>query len=622
MSLLDTPTLDRRLPREIRKSRVHLSHSRSRQFMSLPMASHLHETYQTNSNIQKNEQLEETSPRSGLIRRGNKLAHSRPRLICSLNMHRVASSLIIATLFLTFLAFLTYPQFADVRLPRTFQTTIPIFGRPENLPSTNSETTFSEQNNSDGNIGSQSGRNKSDSSTHEDGKVENNEMVHNHGDDDMKGSITGVQKHEEKSEDKSEQMISKNDNDHISKSVLDKGVAYEPNEDRDLSDTNRDSKEVSAQAVSDSSLEQEKHFSEDSSTITIEQDSIQKQNAKETSKAYTERNNTHESGDFKVFSDPADFSTFSNKTTLNYFHLHKTGGVSFKGRIFRFFFTEGRKKGNGEPVSIVDTCYMSDTRRPEMGIEAEWSCNWAKFEEMSVIEREKIDVIVGHQYWERGAAYWVPNRDLRYFTVMRHPLHRKISFFYHFFVRNAGRSEDAVDIKEVIAFVLGRELPQSTLVRDAGPGYYASRLWSDGWSGFGQQHKFEISEEDADDLIVKSVQKLRRNFVFVGLQSQERASLCMLQKTILEFTRAHGIDALDGIGDIAVPKERMNSGQYPLTAAKLWEMMSPSEREEFKTVERVDLGIYNESVKMFGETVRKFECERFVTNIPEDFTEI
>lgn len=619
MSLLDTPTLDRRLPREHWKPRVHLSHSRSRQFMPLPMASHLHQTI---SNFQKIEQPEETSPRTGLIRRGIKPTHPRPRQICSLNMHRVASSLIIATLFLTVLAFLTYPQFAGVRLPQAFQTAIPIFSRPENSPSTMSGSTSAEQNNNNGNIGTRFNHNESYSSIHDGDKVERSDKIHSLGDDGMKGSATEVQKHEDVLKDKLEQNISENEREYRSKGVFDNDRAREPNEDRDLSDTNRDSKEVSAQAVSASSMEQNNHLSEVSSADMIERDPMRERNEKEISKAYIGGNNTYESGDFKVFSDPADFSTFSNKTTLNYFHLHKTGGVSFKGRIFRFFFTEGRKKGNGEPVNIVDTCYISRTRRPEMGTEAEWSCNWAKFEEMSVLERQKIDVIVGHQYWEQGAAYWVPNRDLRYFTVMRHPLHRKISFFYHFFVRNAGRSEDAVDIKEVIAFVLGHELPQSTLVRDAGPGYYASRLWSDGWSGFGQQHRFEISEKDADDLIVKSVQKLRQNFVFVGLQTQERASLCMLQKTILEFARAHEVGALDGIDDIAAPRERMNTGQYPLTAEKLWELMSPSEREEFKTAERVDLGIYNESVKMFGEMVRRFECESFVTNTPEDLTEI
>lgn len=275
-----------------------------------------------------------------------------------------------------------------------------------------------------------------------------------------------------------------------------------------------------------------------------------------------------------------------------------------------------KRNSRGLKARVVDTCHMSGPARPALGIEAQWSCDWGQIETMSEADRNKIDVIVGHQYWEKGAGYWLPNRDLRYFTVMRHPLHRKVSFFYHFFARNAGRKEDDVSANELIQFMLGRNMPSSPLVRDAGPGYYASRLWSDGMSGYGDYNNFVIADPEA--MVSNSIRRLRRNFVFVGLQTQEEASLCMLRKTVHEFAKAHGFDNMDGLDSIGKPKERLNTGSYALSAKLLWDKMSEEQRREFKEVERVDLAIYREAVKMFHEVAARFGCEHLIVEAKDD----
>lgn len=614
MSSMDTPTTDRRLFREYWKPRVHLSHSKSRQFLSLPMANNLQPFVCTQ---QTYEQTEGTSASVSLLRRGFKSPHHRIRQSCSLNAHRIATSVLIASLILSALAFLSFPRFAQIQLPRAFQSTIPTSGQSQKTNFTFNESTtggnYYGQWNGPRSDGYESDVNGFSDKTRKDGfkdSLDNNKVS---------DAFQEGQSIDERAE--GDELTSRGENGHHPSSIGSEGGQTSSHDNRiDPVPNVRDDKEVSAQ-----SEKEESSNYDNSHGVTTKEESRRDSeaiNSEENETVESDGNGAHPNKNMNVHSDPADFATFTNITTLNYFHLHKTGGVSFKGRIFKFFFTKGRRKRDGEPVRVVDTCYISEVRRPEMGIEAEWSCNWAKLEAMPAEDRQKIDVIVGHQYWEQGAAYWVPNRDLRYFTVMRHPLHRKISFFYHFFVRNAGRSEDSVDAKEVIAFVLGHDLPRSSLVRDAGPGYYASRLWSDGWSGFGKKHRYEIPESDANDLVAKSIQRLRRHFVFVGLQTQEKASLCMLKKTVLEFARAHGVHDLNGIEDIAAPKERMNTGGYALTASKLWEQMSKSEREKFATVERVDLGIYSECLKMFGEMVRKFGCEAFVEDNDEDSIEI
>lgn len=343
--------------------------------------------------------------------------------------------------------------------------------------------------------------------------------------------------------------------------------------------------------------------------------------SEQTSKPPKEASSKHENADNSAPQanqrDPTDFSNFDSNTALNYFHLHKTGGVSFKERLYDFFNLDNKITSLGMRVNVLDTCHMSGPARPALGIEAQWSCDWGSMEPLSEEERNEIDVIIGHQYWEKGAEYWVPNRDLRYFTVMRHPLHRKISFFYHFFVRNAGKKEDSVQFDELIRFVLGKEMPDSPLIRDAGPNYYASRLCSDGFSGF-TADMFKVDERESNEFVRKSIQRLRRNFVFIGLQTQEKASLCMLRKSVAAFSVAHGIEELDGLDLIDKSRERMNSGSYSYTGQVVWDKMSEEERDEFKRVEKVDLAIYKESVKMFNEMVRKFECRHLVTDNEED----
>ncbi|KAI0567810.1 Sulfotransferase [Gracilaria domingensis] len=315
--------------------------------------------------------------------------------------------------------------------------------------------------------------------------------------------------------------------------------------------------------------------------------------------------------------DAADISNFDQTTALNYFHLHKTGGVSFKERLFEFFSLEDKTTPNGEAINILDTCHNSGPARPALGTEAEWSCDWATMEQRSEPERNKIDLILGHQYWEKGAEYWLPKRDLRYFTVMRHPLHRKISFFFHFFVRNIAKKEDDISLDELIPFLLGKSMPDSPLTRDAGPNYYASRLFSDGFSGY-SDYTFVVPKENAEEMVMNSIRRLRRRFVFIGLQTQEKASLCMLKKTVAAFSKARGIQNMSGLDVFEKTRERMNTGSYPLTAKTVWERMSEEQRNEFKAVEKVDLAIYKESVNMFHEMVRRFECRHFVEENDED----
>lgn len=273
---------------------------------------------------------------------------------------------------------------------------------------------------------------------------------------------------------------------------------------------------------------------------------------------------------------------------------------------------------------------------------------------MSAAQRQKTDVIIGHQYWERGAKYYMGDttRKLRYFTVLRHPLHRKISFFFHFFVRNVGRSEKSVSYSELRDFILDRNmkisssssknendntmhakvynmLHTSALMRDAGPAYYASRLESDGIHGFNKRHRYYYHNNTIVDTnkaaIIKAVKhRLSTNFVFIGLQAQEAASLCMLQHTVDALSSQLGVRNRTGIEDIGKVstlgvRKRLNVGDYPINAKQVWSGMTEEERREYEDVEMIDLKIYEEGVALFRKAAHKLGCAHLVEHKDDEY---
>lgn len=161
-------------------------------------------------------------------------------------------------------------------------------------------------------------------------------------------------------------------------------------------------------------------------------------------------------------------------------------------------------------------------------------------------------------------------------------------------------------------------------------------MWSDVWHGFNANH-FDVARAhvvqraqargaigralaDAEVYIVRrSARRLRNRFVFVGLQAQEKASLCMLRRVVQTFPAAHGLpDTTVGLDAVAQQKERLNSGSYELDAAALWQAMTPAERTEYKAVDHVDPQTYKHATALFRETTIKFGCQKYIETTRDD----
>lgn len=307
---------------------------------------------------------------------------------------------------------------------------------------------------------------------------------------------------------------------------------------------------------------------------------------------------------------------FTNHTLLNYFHMHKTGGVTTKVEVFNFI--NGPKNTpllskRGQRLQANETCYMVEpTQKDAQNREGMWRCDFLRLLALSDQEKRSIDVVQGHQYWQNGCqSIFGAEREVKHFSIFRHPLPRKLSFFYHFYVRNVGRDEKEVQKDEVIAFLLARNLAHDSRARDAGPNYYASRMTSDGIKGF-IDHTFVIEKEDQGAVISDVLEKFRKGFAFIGLQIQGPASQCMLRKTFEVFAHEHGIDNMKDSAQFTENHERLNSGKYTWTAGKIWDVMTDEEKEMFRQVEKVDLAIYDGVVERFKKDVEAFHCAEHV----------
>ncbi len=306
----------------------------------------------------------------------------------------------------------------------------------------------------------------------------------------------------------------------------------------------------------------------------------------------------------------AEYLNFSEKTAINYMHFHKTGGVSFKSALFGFFMN--KKKRNGEKVRLQDACYMRKLQvSGNVPTFDRWRCDWAPIWEMTETERNKLDVVFGHQYWKNGAEAFLNKRDMRTFTVLRHPFNRKVSFFFHFFVRERNRDENKVEFDEVRDFVLYDKIRDKSLElgQDLGPNYMAGRLLSDGFEGYvgDSFHKYYDVKPDKTLQVTEKALKIMRNYIFIGLQSESEASKCMLRKTVDVFNAAHGI-VNSMTKEVARTAKVLNTGSYSLTASKIWARLSPEERILFERNERADLAIYEEGVRLFKQQVWQFQC--------------
>jgi len=322
---------------------------------------------------------------------------------------------------------------------------------------------------------------------------------------------------------------------------------------------------------------------------------------------------------------------FTRRDVLNFMHFSKTGGTSLSDYMVRSL--DYKPKADGTYLHGVNLCAQTGKTLPggvpnsfgrvnnanRNALKSVSRCTWDTLRK----QPRSIDFIFGHQYRLNGAESILPsNKNVRTFTVMRHPMARKISFFYHFLVRAAGRSEKSVKFEELRDFLVYDKVPKTQeafVVRhDIGPNYMTGRMLSDGNLGFvGTQYHtyFDTESQIFNDESAENAVLVLKSFLFIGLQSQRRANMCMLRKTISLFKKAHGVKV--GVNEEMEDTQNekrglLNSGSYPYSFKKVKELLSEGEISTFESNEHADLRVYEEGVRLFHRHTKQFGCESHI----------
>lgn len=308
---------------------------------------------------------------------------------------------------------------------------------------------------------------------------------------------------------------------------------------------------------------------------------------------------------------------FSNNTALNFMHFHKTGGVAVKTALYQAFAYSHKR--TGAPMKVRDACYerFALTNATNLPTFAQWRCDWEPLRALNETARSEYDVVFGHQFTVNGVDAILSERDVRTFTIVRHPLARRISFYFHFFAREIGRQERDVTLEELRAFALHETVPAGANVgRDVGPNYLAGRLLSDGQTGFSgsPRHQWYKVRPEQREEVIRNATTVLDSYVFVSLHSEVAATNCLLRRTASAFDAALGISPPSAPVLSSSLKNVYNAGRYDLTADALWDSMTTAERDEFEQHEWIDLKVFKHAQRLFYQQIRFFSCENHLVS--------
>jgi hypothetical protein len=226
-------------------------------------------------------------------------------------------------------------------------------------------------------------------------------------------------------------------------------------------------------------------------------------------------------------------SPTSKEPTYVFLHLHKTGGNNLKLALFGFakrnklllHHTCRPSKGEG----ALKAWWFNRKKRPGVSTD----CNLDDLAWKSRGQRNSYDFIVGHQYF--GVHRLLHRRDVNYFTIVRHPLARKVSHYTHFemqekagiaLTKTGANSSASVDEREVDQLLLAQYLfkqNRNYMVKRLATSMVSSEIASSCRSWYIDMNPF------AAKAALRNAQKhLLNHFFFVGVQERYSESICIL----------------------------------------------------------------------------------------------
>lgn len=280
-----------------------------------------------------------------------------------------------------------------------------------------------------------------------------------------------------------------------------------------------------------------------------------------------------------------------NKPLYVFLHLHKTGGNSLKTSLFSF------AKRNG--LGLHHTCHATSgdgllsawwfhrTKRMGKGLD----CNLDVLAALPSHKRAKIDLVMGHQFV--GAHSLFPDRDVRYFTFVRHPLARKVSHFIHFERGKPGK-------RSMTRYLVERNRNYMTkrLATDVRAGELATDL---------RARFVDLDSFAARAALRAAKHNLVDRFFFVGLQERYAESVCVLARIL---NAACGRESKLAREFAMRPEKvvRNRENERGETKQKI-EAMSEAVKGAVLRAESADVELYRFAERLFENKLRKYpEC--------------
>lgn len=333
-----------------------------------------------------------------------------------------------------------------------------------------------------------------------------------------------------------------------------------------------------------------------------------------------------------VFHKENNVFGFSNVTTLNFMHLHKTGGTSIKN-AFHMSYNKCIKNSNATdrtPTSkLIKEGSCKERQVQVCKFCSPYLCSWDYLATQPEYKRNQIDITLGHQFLHGNESLSVllSNRIVRSFTVLRHPFARKLSMFFHFLVRQAQLRAQDIAFDDIVSFLLHEQgnMREKGNKFDVGPNYYAGRLLADGYDTYysnvtnDPQHWWFKVQQDKARTFVDQANSVLDSFALVGIYEWPRATQCVTKLMLQEFDEVLRIERIErGIrgGKAAslfselLMGGKLNQGQYRAirNTSSVWKGLSSVQQTEFREHESIDLQIYEHGVELFIRQVHIVGC--------------
>jgi hypothetical protein len=275
-----------------------------------------------------------------------------------------------------------------------------------------------------------------------------------------------------------------------------------------------------------------------------------------------------------------------------FLHLHKTAGNNLKVALFGFakrnnlnLYHTCRPTNDG---AILRATLFGNDKKP-----GDFDCNLNEFVNWSKQVRSSFDFVVGHQYM--GIHRFMPERDVRYFTFLRHPIARKVSHYAHFEACLGNSLIDERDKLKTYLILKNRNYMTKRLA--ATP--FLSEFMLNLRSGLidSEQHVARAVLQDAK-------RNIRKHFFFVGVQERYSESLCVLSEILNTacYTGQRGVHA-KWLNASRIAHSHENERG---TTDRRIEQLGNRVRADALSAEWLDLDLYHDAQKMLDSHLLRY----------------